>query len=621
MADEKYDQQINYDRVFPWTQLFRSFRIAMDPKKLILAAAGIVTMWLGWYLLSLLFFYPRSEPRWDTWPDQTDAGYKDFKADRHKWNILYAAAGTHDYRADANVGAHEVRADANDVAQTATEWKKINDAITAARTQHPGVAVAQVTIVDEADGKKVARVIPLPVKGFGELRLWPGAEDRGPNPFLLVTGQAAVSWDRGSFWQWVLTRQVPVVIEPLVKFFRPIVFLLQPEAGFWNHIYFLLVLIWTAAVWAFFGGALTRMAAVEIARRGDKVTIAEALRFTWSRIISYFTAPLIPVGAIIAIVVFLILFGVVNLAGWGIGDLWSGLLWGIVLLAGVAMALIVIGLVAWPLMIATISTEGSDNFDALSRGYSYLYQSPWNYLWYSLVAIVYGAILIFFVGFMGSLLVYLGKWGVSQTPGSKYFNREPSYLFVYAPTSFGWRNLLLEGAQTPNGAAVVEDNGEINPDALAAYEGTYKWYNWVGAFLASVWVQVLFLLVLGFGYSYFWTASTFIYLLMRRKVDETDFDEIYLEEEEPEETYSMTPSPSAPPPPAPGAPAMQMVEAPTLRSSAPPPAPPPPPPPPPPPVHEPAGTAATNQPASSTAPPENLPPTGDGTRPSEGGSS
>ena len=37
--------------------------------------------------------------------------------------------------------------------------------------------------------------------------------------------------------------------------------------------------------------------------------------------------------------------------------------------------------------------------------------------------------------------------------------------------------------------------------------------------------------MIGFGYSYFWTAATIIYFLMRQKVDDTDLDEVYLEED------------------------------------------------------------------------------------------
>ena len=60
-----------------------------------------------------------------------------------------------------------------------------------------------------------------------------------------------------------------------------------------------------------------------------------------------------------------------------------------------------------------LSAEGSDSFDALSRCYSYVLQKPWSYIWYAAVALVYGAIVVFFVGLMGSLMA-LGTQNVSQ---------------------------------------------------------------------------------------------------------------------------------------------------------------------------------------------------------------
>src|SRR5205085_2143731 len=79
---------------------------------------------------------------------------------------------------------------------------------------------------------------------------------------------------------------------------------------------------------------------------------------------------------------------------------------------------------------------------------------------------------------------------------------------------------------------------------------------------------LIFLMVVGFGYSYFWSESTIIYLLMRRKVDDTDLDEVYLEEEETEDAYShpITTSTTVPAPAA--TEGVSMVESPTLRPSA-----------------------------------------------------
>ena len=206
----------------------------------------------------------------------------------------------------------------------------------------------------------------------------------------------------------------------------------------------------------------------------------------------------------------------------------------------------------------TISTEGSDSFDALSRSYSYVLSNPWHYLWYSLVALAYGAVVLFFVGFMGSLMVNLGKWGVSLTDIRS--DRDPAYLCIYAPTSFGWRDLLLSGGNE----VVTATGAPVHPE-------DWHWYNNVGAVMVAFWLYLVFLMVIGFGYSYFWSASTIIYLLMRRKVDDTEMDEVYVEEDETEEAYSMpiTTSPGHAPAASGGTTPLSMVEPPTSPSGAP----------------------------------------------------
>ena len=273
------------------------------------------------------------------------------------------------------------------------------------------------------------------------------------------------------------------------------------------------------ATWSIFGGAITRIAAVQVAR-GEKIGLVDALRFTFKRIVSYLTAPLFPLVFVFVLLVVMVVFGFPFMVPI-LGDLVGGLLWPLMMIVGLLMAVALVGLVGWPLMSATISAEGTDSWEAVSRAYSYVYQKPWNFIWYTLVAIAYGAVIVFFVGFMGSLTVYLAKWGVSQTPGISYVRssandangRKPDFLFVYAPTSFGWRPLLLQGAVV-DGVPVVED-GQINQTAYDkwvgrddAYTGPDRlaWYNVLGAAIVAIWLWIAFLLILGFSYSYFWAA-------------------------------------------------------------------------------------------------------------------
>jgi hypothetical protein len=175
-------------------------------------------------------------------------------------------------------------------------------------------------------------------------------------------------------------------------------------------------------------------------------------------------------------------------------------------------------------------------------------------------------VVVFFVGFMGSLAVYLASWGVNK--GTFAQSRNPSFLFVYAPTSFGWRELLLEGASVEEGGTHVVQEGQIDPLAYEKYVGGLAAWNKIGAVLVSIWLGIFFLLVLGFGYSYFWTACSIIYLLLRRRVDDAEMDEVYFEEDEQDE-YPLGPPAAAKPAAAP-TPGMTMVEPPSLRVSTPP---------------------------------------------------
>src|SRR5262249_34831490 len=150
--------------------------------------------------------------------------------------------------------------------------------------------------------------------------------------------------------------------------------LLTPGTGGLNRFYFLLVTLWTLGTWALFGGAITRMASVQVARN-DKIGMGEAIRFVTARYYSFLSAPLFPLLVIAFIVMLLTLYGFFSTCRILGATHAAGLGWPLILRAALAMAVVLVGLVGWPMMYATISAEGSDSFDAISRSYSYVYQS------------------------------------------------------------------------------------------------------------------------------------------------------------------------------------------------------------------------------------------------------
>jgi hypothetical protein len=586
MAEDKVDgREVNWRQVLPWTEIFRGFGIALDLNKLLLAAGGIVATWVGWWLLSVVFgaLYT-AQPTWPSSYQQsassTAEAFKTFKRERNRWNLMREAAG---------VGQSDEVYEVPDIAETAEEY----DAVKAKVGEGPeNYNLAALDDLQTPPGKVPTPERPLDasrvrvykerlgkVKPYGRFSLSPWSEPRGENPYLLVTGQAGIPWEAGRAGDWFLTREFPVLIEPLVKLMRPVVYFLSPRAdSIGTKLYFLLVFVWTVLVWSLFGGAITRIAVVQAARPGEPIGLTDAVRFTLKRFFSYFAAPLFPVVLVFVLLVFAFVFSLFHLLP-GFGDIFvDGLLWFVMLLIGLVMALALVGLaVGWPLMAPTISAEGTDSWEALSRSFSYVFQRPWHYLWYAAVTVAYGAVVIFFVGFMGSLTVYLSKWAIAQT--TLVSSREPSYLFAYAPQSFGWRTLLLQGARDDykeNEAdnPTYEDlvvGGQINPPAYKHYAADLHWWNRVGAGLVSFWLGLLFLLILGFGYSFFFSTASIIYLLMRRNLDAAEMDEVYLEEDDHDGLGgSLAPAVAES---SRAAPSLQMVEPPSLRPAAPPPVP------------------------------------------------
>ncbi len=582
MAEQKMDpRDASWRRLFPWTEIFNGFKLTLDPNKLFLAAVGILLMALAWWILAVVFGALYS-PKPEKWTGSTEPdAWNRFVIQRDGWNLMRAAAG---------IGGPEAIVLPENVAQSPAEYDLLIKIATPRPSDAPytreGLRQKLVAVGIDTDRAQVlsAKLFqPLP---GGLMATWPWFESRGPNPYLMVTGQSGKPWETGHFWEWFAFEQAPVLVEPLVKLLRPIVYLLHPGADLIMRVYCSLVLLATLTIWSVYGGAIARITVMYQTRK-EQIDAFEALRFSRRRWLSYIGAPLFPLGITLVCLLVGIVLGWFYLIPY-VGDiLVAGLGWFLFVALGAAMAVLLIGLVSWPMMPATISTEGRDAWEAFSRSYSYLFSKPWQYIWYALVAIAYGAVLIFFVNFLGSFALYMSKWTLMSTPGISYVNREPHFLFIYAPTTFGYRDLLLEGAVVKMADSAtgkdenqrVVRNGRIDPTAYREFVNGLNFNNKAGAVLVSFWLGVLLLVIVGFGYAYFWTASTLIYLLLRRQIDTAEVDEVYLDDEDsykPVATPVTTPRLAATPTVSPAiptrpisTPAPQMVDPPTLKTPTP----------------------------------------------------
>ena len=270
------------------------------------------------------------------------------------------------------------------------------------------------------------------------------------------------------------------VVDPWHRLTAPVLQFYELTRTFGGCAFLLICIVWAAAVWGLFGGALTRSALVQLSRE-EPATLPHALGHAAKRWISYFSAPLLPIAAVLLVTLGLFLLGLIMRASVFVAALGYPL----ALLGGIVMALAMAGLsVGWPLMHATISAEGSDGFDAVSRSYSYVFQRPLHYLFYGFLAVLLGVLGLIVVDLFARGVWQLTTWSVSWGSGGGLMRK------------------------------AIFNTGLSGSDA------------W-GANVLDFWNGCVRLVVGGYAFAFFWTAVSAAYLLLRYDADGAEPDEIY----------------------------------------------------------------------------------------------
>ena len=261
-----------------------------------------------------------------------------------------------------------------------------------------------------------------------------------------------------------------LVTEPFRVVVAPFVALFRPRPGPGSWSKAALMAVWAAVVWGIAGGAIARIAVVQAAGE-RRVGLVTASRFALRKSPSLIGAPLTPMLAVAIFAGSSALFGLACRAPWGIGAAIAWVLGFVPLLLGLVMALILLGLaLGWPLMHATVAAEGEDAPDALSRSYSYVNQRLARYAAHLLASLAIGAIGLLLAIAFARVVLALADWGVG-----------------------------LGASEVPESARLF-------------------------------WARVVRMLVHGWAYSYFWSAASIIYLILRRDVDGTAWQDVYLPE-------------------------------------------------------------------------------------------
>lgn len=235
-------------------------------------------------------------------------------------------------------------------------------------------------------------------------------------------------------------------------------------------------------VWAIGGGAISRSAAVDVASDLN-MSGGSALGFALRRWRNLTFSLLLPVVLLWLTAMAIRLAGFVLFFLPGV-DVIGGLLYGLLLALGFSLALLfVAGMLAHVMLVPAAAAEGADAWDAAQRSYAYVLSRPGRFVLYAAVLVVVGLVALSIAEW---LLVLCARW----TEG----------------LAFSW---LGESRV----AAIFGVDAE--PPNLAGR-------------LVGFWNGLLGFVLAGFGVSYYFCASTVLYLLMRRVCDDQDIREIWM---------------------------------------------------------------------------------------------
>lgn len=248
----------------------------------------------------------------------------------------------------------------------------------------------------------------------------------------------------------------------------------RPDSQFsvwWQAGQSLIGFAWVLVIGSFAGGILSRRAAIEFARE-ESVGLLTTVRYVLKRWLDYLSAPLLPFVAILALGGLLAVGGLIqNLPG---GHYLISALWAFVVLVGVMMAVLLIALITgWPMMIAAVSINGGDGFDALSRGFGFVLDRWRYYAWCVAVMTAYSAVCLLML------------------------------IFVVQQGEFLAASCLRMGSASWESQSLPH----------LVYD--------------SLWADTVRLIIRGFAYSFFWSSVAVIYLVLRQSIDNAELHDVF----------------------------------------------------------------------------------------------
>ncbi len=477
-------RDFSWRRLFPWLILQRALRTSLAPQLLLLATLGCLLNPIGWNVATLLFEYDPPAVVDSNSEDEAEEGTAE-ETDKPEQAAKPEPDGDQDKDSDTDSNKSEANSGKENQSSSAAE-------------ESPGTSLQEILqrefAAEQAETAEEAETAEASTGNEAESQQEPAKKDPGESSPAGDSTQDSLYSKLAQFpgsnlaeiefgERSAITGVFRRMVAPFDRFFR------EPS---WSDCFVLAIgTLWTLLVWGIFGGAITRIAVMRLGC-DEAVPMRTALSYASGRLGTYMLSPLFPIAIILVLTIPLALLGLL-LMRFELGVMLVSVIWIFVLLAGFAMTHFLLGgLFGWPLMWAVTSAEETgDHYEAFSRSFSYVSQRPFHYLFYAAVAVVMGTLGWYLVQVVAELTIHMSYWSVMWGCGVE--------------TIDSLKNVGTDASRLLKTSRSMMDLSEGLVRLVAG----------------------------SFAYSFFWCGAVGIYLLLRKAVDQTEFDEVFLDDEEP----------------------------------------------------------------------------------------
>ena len=342
MAEEKLELRgINWQETFSFTHVFRSFRLAIHPSKLVLAFAALALCLIGglvldglWYGGSPIIWQDGAPLELEVFAEKGTAqvdftSWHESKLQGRERSLKRLRDGLNLTADDLNVKSHGVagRLIAEKKVRLADHLKthSLEEERKRIRERYRDQEERRIELIKEADERVPKENLAYRRQAQAEMEAirdlaGTGPARRGPFRSLLryemvvFNGLVTSAVNLNLLGGLDVTQGQPNqgVVLQVCRGLKGLGWMLRQHC-----VYFVIFGVFCLVVWSIFGGAISRIAALHVAR-GEKISLKEALKFGVKKFPSFLFAPLIPI-AIVAFLGLLVLLGSLIVGNWGWG--------------------------------------------------------------------------------------------------------------------------------------------------------------------------------------------------------------------------------------------------------------------------------------------------------------